>query len=340
MIWLTWRQFRASAAAAAAALALLAIVFAATGPALADRLADDFAACTAASTGRGGACAAIGQTFFHDHRAEFLLVTGLALLVPALIGLFWGAPLISRETESGTRALAWGQSVTRVRWLAVKLGVVGGAAALTAGLATLAVTWWAHPIDTAAAGDFPRMEPLLFAARGIVPIGYAAFAFALGVASGLVARRTLPAMAVTLLVFAAVQVAMPQLVRPHLIEPVEAVIEISDRNAADFDVVRVGPDQVAVDTGDSGAWLLSSRLLDPSGQPVDAVDVPTASGPCGPQPAIDACFTEMNRLGYRLEVVYQPADHFWPLQWIETGVYAALAAALAAFCLWRVRRAC
>ena len=49
-------------------------------------------------------------------------------------------------------------------------------------------------------------------------IGYAAFAFALGVTAGLLIRRTLPAMAVPLGVFAVVQIAWPIWVRAHLID--------------------------------------------------------------------------------------------------------------------------
>ena len=45
--------------------------------------------------------------------------------LPALVGAFWGAPLVARELESGTYRLAWAQSVTRTRWLAVKLAVAG-----------------------------------------------------------------------------------------------------------------------------------------------------------------------------------------------------------------------
>jgi len=37
----------------------------------------------------------------------------LVLAVPLLIGMFWGAPLISREFEAGTFRLAWTQGVTR-----------------------------------------------------------------------------------------------------------------------------------------------------------------------------------------------------------------------------------
>jgi ABC-type multidrug transport system ATPase subunit len=32
---------------------------------------------------------------------------------PVLIGMFWGAPLVARELETGTFRLAWTQSVTR-----------------------------------------------------------------------------------------------------------------------------------------------------------------------------------------------------------------------------------
>ncbi|HMG31929.1 MAG TPA: hypothetical protein VK585_17605, partial [Jiangellaceae bacterium] len=40
-------------------------------------------------------------------------------------------------------------------------------------------------------------------ARGIVPIGYALFGFALGVTLGMLIRRTIPAMAATLAIYGA-----------------------------------------------------------------------------------------------------------------------------------------
>ena len=59
-----------------------------------------------------------------------------------------------------------------------------------------------------------RLSLLQFRIQAITPIGYAAFAFALGVTAGALIRRTVPAMAVTLAIFAALQVAMPLWVRP------------------------------------------------------------------------------------------------------------------------------
>ncbi len=78
---------------------------------------------------------------------------------------------------------------------------------------------------------FTRLSPLMFGARGIAPIGYAAFAFALGVTAGVLIRRTLAAMAITLVVFAAVQFIMPTVVRPHLIAPVHVTAAFNANDA-------------------------------------------------------------------------------------------------------------
>ena len=82
-----------------------------------------------------------------------------------------------------------------------------------AGLLSLMVTWWSSPIDTAKANRFGRRR--LRAARHH-PVGYAALAFALGVTAGVFIRRTLPAMASTLVAFVVVRVARSTWIRPHL----------------------------------------------------------------------------------------------------------------------------
>src|SRR5512132_3458 len=214
MIWLTWRQFRGAAAMLFAALAALAAILALTGPGLADDYATGIAACTTQS----GGCSDFVSNFFQDHLYAHIAVTAVVLVLPALIGLFWGAPLLTRELEAGTHRLVWNQSITRTRWLAVKLALTGLAAMTAAGLGSLVVTWWSSPVDKTAA-NVPKMGPVVFAARGIVPIAYAAFACALGVTVGMLVRRTLPTMAITLAVFVAVQFAMPLPVRPHLLPP-------------------------------------------------------------------------------------------------------------------------
>ncbi|MFG2005412.1 ABC transporter permease [Spirillospora sp. NPDC048911] len=352
MIWLTWRQFRAAATMMAAALAALAAVLALTGPGMADDYTSGIASCAA----QPGGCSKYLESFFHEHQVTFLAFSSAVLVLPALIGLFWGAPLITRELEAGTHRLVWNQSITRTRWLTAKLGLVGLAAMAAAGLGSLTVTWWAGPLDKAAAGNspsLPRMTPLLFDARGVVPIGYAAFAFALGVTLGILVRRTLPAMALTLTVFIAVQIAVPLLVRPHLIAPVDRTVQLTE---AKIDMLGIrgagGPLTVTLEPlvpTDPGAWVLSSRLVGPSGKTVTgSVPVPTSSGPCAPpgppragerpERMMSPCMNELKRLGYRQELTYQPASRFWTLQWYETALYLVLSLGLAGLCTWLVRR--
>src|SRR5262249_37291358 len=135
--------------------------------------------------------------------------------------------------EAGTFQLAWTQSVTRTRWLAAKLGVGTLAAIATAGLFSLLLTWWSGPIDTAApfakgnSITFLRLGFVLFPTRGITPLGYAAFAFALGVTAGGLIRRTVPAMAATLAAFVSIQIAWPIWVRPHLIPPAHKLVALT-----------------------------------------------------------------------------------------------------------------
>jgi hypothetical protein len=99
MIWLTWRQFRGAAAMMAAALAALAAMLALTGPGLADDYASGIAACT-----QSGGCLNFVDQFFIDHQGSFLAVTAVVLVLPALIGLFWGAPLLTPANASRTRS--------------------------------------------------------------------------------------------------------------------------------------------------------------------------------------------------------------------------------------------
>jgi hypothetical protein len=357
MIWLTWRQFRGSAAMTAAVLVVLTAVLALTGPDLASRYTAGIAGCTPDNT-----CDGFFDRFFDEYQIPFLALTLVVLILPALVGLFWGAPLITRELESATHLLVWNQSVTRARWLAVKLGLTGLAAMAAAGVCGLAVTWWSDPLDKSAVPEMAQMSPLVFSARGIAPIGYAAFAFVLGVTVGMLVRRTLPAMALTLAAFAAIQLAMPLLVRPHLMPPVSATFELNQTNVDSLHMQGQGggPVQVFLSTsavpGHAGAWVLSSDLLDPAGRTTTGggdggegpsstierfVPVSTTSGPCASsagRTSTDACLVEINRLGYRQQATYQPLERFWPFQWIETGLYALLILGLTWLSFWWVRR--
>jgi hypothetical protein len=331
MIRFAWHRFRAQALAALGTLAVLAVVLAITGI----QLAHAHDAAVAACRPRGDCVSGLRNALNFPSSSELTLaglLNTLVVAVPALTGMFWGAPLIARELETGSFRLAWTQGVTRTRWLAVKLGVAGVAGMAAAGLLSLMVTWWSSPI---AAVDGGRLSS--FHSSGVAPVGYAAFAFALGAAAGLLIRRTVPAMAVTLAIFAAVTFAFPVWVRPHLIPPVQATVTLS---AASINGFTFSPDghTLYVQTAPPdipGAWILSSQLTTPDGR---AASAEPATGTCELHaPGGGSCEAYIESLHLRQTVTYQPASRYWPLQWYETGIYLAVALALAGFCLWRIR---
>lgn len=368
MTWLTWRQFRVQAITATAALALFAILLAITESHMSSLYeASGLTSC------HGGACTGPANNFLNQlasGRGVPLLPTGadpyvilyflsvvVILVAPAIVGMFWGAPLIARELDTGTYRLAWNQSVTRTRWLTVKLALIGVAAMVVTEAFSLLQAWWAAPIGKAvglggSASIFSegRYGPFAFPTHGITPLGYAAFAFALGVAAGLLIRRPIPAMAVTLVIFGVVQFVTPLWIRPHLVPSSRtiATIKASGANVYALATIKTSGGNVystmagsaGAVPGQPGAWILSSGFVNTAGQSASTVPkacVPAMQAVQGPQTEgrLDNCLASH---GIRVGESYQPLSHYWPLQWAETGLFLALALGLAGFCFWQLGR--
>lgn len=268
MVWLTWRQHRTQALVTVLLLAAAALLL------VLDRFPMD--------------------------------VVKALPMVPVLVGLFWGVPLLSREYERGTHRLVWTQSVPRARWLLVKCTALG-AAVTVAGLAFGAVVLaWSEtpgaPIDPFA-GD-------IFGLTGVAAGAWFLAMFALGAASGAVLRRTLPAMAVTIAVFAALVVGA-YVARDHYAAPLAAT---SGEPVPD------------------GALITSTGVVGPAG---DRLTWDAALDMCaGADPV--AC---MEDRGYvRQYTEYQPADRYWRFQWTEAGLLLLVTIALTGVTARRVRR--
>ena len=355
MIWVAWRQFRTQAFVTLGLLVAFALLVLVTGL----HLRDIYGSLGGTHCSPHEPCTAPPLTGF-DKPLNALLGPAL-LAIPALLGMFWGAPLVARELESGTYRLAWTQSVTRRRWLSVRVALVGVAALAVAGLASWLVSWWFAPLD---AVNLNRFDPSVFTARGIVAIGYAGFAFSLGVATGALARRTLPAMATTLFGFIAARIAFTEWVRPHLLAPAHVLIPVTQGQGVGF-LARpspTGPTDVHLVTGlptIPNAWPISSTLVDRTHHALTTAQLhaalvsscPTiARGlPQNPGAGVTKNGTGLaggvfqsclNTLSHHLQllVAYQPPSHYWPLQALETAIFLAAALALISATAWRVGR--
>jgi len=322
MTWLVWRQYRAQAAIASALLAAAAAVILADGFQIASHWHSILVTCS-------GNSACLQQ--------HVPLVSGvvsdlpdISLIVPVVLGMLWGAPLVAHELESRTIDFAWTQSLTRTRWLIVKAGwLLLAAAACGAAIAAL-TTWWSGPGNALQAEAF---VPGQFDTQGIVPIGYAVFAMALGIAAGTLARRTLPAIAVALGGFIALRLVISDFLRQHYMTAVTTYYHVT----SSF-------------TPRGQAWVLAQGAVSRTGVVVPQgwgdlyPALPAAcqrllpTAPTGKSGSPNAVFTCMQAHGWRGFVTYQPASRYWPFQGIETGIYVLLAAALIAVTFAIVRR--
>lgn len=320
MTWLAWRQARAQSAIGLAAVLAVAV-----------------------------AAVAAGRT---DTMLRLWLST-LVVVVPGLFGAFWGAPLVASELESGSFRLAWTQDISRVRWLTLRLAVSGLAAMAVAGLLSWLVTWWAGPQDRAGLDQFGSFD-----ARGIVPVGYAAFAFALGVLLGTVLRRTVAAMAATLVLFTAARLAFRLLVRPALLPPVTQALALNPSTtgygSSGF-LPFVPPSSLQPAAPDlPNAWVTSVAIVNGEGHALASSVLARTCPDIGhgggghvggghvqaSQGVVNATQECVARIAaaYHELITYQPAGRYWPLQWYELGVFLGAALLLAAACAWRVRR--
>lgn len=269
MAWLLWRQHRAQALATAGLLAVLGVVMLVQG-------------------------------------AEAYVYLDMLPVAPLLIGVFWGAPLLSREFERGTHRLAWTQSVSRRSWLLAKVGSLGLAVTVAGLLTGLMVNAWAK------ATNFPKTlfgDDALFGGSGVAAGAWWLFAFLLGVAAGGAIRRLLPAIAVTVAVFMLALFGILQM-RWNYAEP---LVHMADTQTK------------------TGSMITGVTWIDPSGAKI--ADPPVCAD------VDDTRYTDcVQKAGYRLAFYVQPPERYWRFQWTETGILLLGGMLLAAPVMYRVLR--
>ena len=280
------------------------MVLAITGPHLVHLYDANVSNCAA-----HGDCSTATSSFLQNDHALQVGLNVLAVVIPGIIGILWGAPLVARELETGTYRLAWTQSVTRTRWLAVKLGVVGLASMVVAGLFSLMVTWWFSPIDRVHMTVFTTFDQ-----RSIVAVGYAAFAFALGATAGVFVRRTVPAIAATLVALVTIRLLDFFYLQPQLIAPVRHFYSlalgttISGYGGSNGAPASLFPGAPTL----PNAWILSTDIVDKSGHSLTAgvVNDPLSTGRDGPRWSWPRCVTDPGRPRRR---------HWSGARWSEPG---------------------
>jgi hypothetical protein len=298
MLWLVWRQHRWQFLAVTALVAvycgyLLWLVHAAP---------EAIRECSPIDP----ECTKINQLIPRWTNAVFV-----GNLLPLAVGVFWGTPLLAREVEQGTIRLAFTQSVSRRRWLAVKLGVLAGVGALLGLVVGASVSFCTGRLDDFA--DPPFGNDLLFSQAGLMPAATWVFALLAGVAFGAFLRRLMPAVAATVVALSLVFAGVIAL-RPHLIPPVVRIAVTQEQFVGD-------PGPEAIESG----WIYRVSYLDRDGSELSSA----AAGRLCADPGNSSPTTEcVDRLGLRQRVVYQPADRYVWFQLAESGLLLLVSAGL------------
>ena len=145
-------------------------------------------------------------------------VSSLMFVLPVLLGAFAGGPLLSRELDSGTFRFAWTQGAGRTRWALATLLVPAIIITAASGACTAVFYWYLRPF--LALGQVSEMLPLVFALLGVAFAAWTLLAYALAAFLGALTRRTVPAMASTLVLYVVLAMATAIAIRPHYATPV------------------------------------------------------------------------------------------------------------------------
>lgn len=235
-------------------------------------------------------------------------------VLPVVLGVFLGAPLIASDQEHGTAQLVTTQSVPRRRWLAAKLTwCLSLVLVSTAVLATLFFWWW-EPYRGLLLSEW--LSGSVFDNTGPMLTALSLFLTTSGIAIGMLLRRVLPAMLATFFFSVAVQVAWgmfrDQLATPRLITwPLNADTPALVNNSSVVEADR----WIASADGQLYGWGMCAE--------------PT-------EKATNACIKEHGIVDNVVE--YFGYDQMPGMQWTGAALLLGATAVVAVFILWWASR--
>ncbi len=289
---------------------MLAVVLLVTGTVMGDDYRSALASCGATQS-----CGELGSQLFRGDGAIIDLVD-LTLVVPLLFGLFWGAPLLSKEFEDGTHSLAWTQGVSRRHWLRVNIGWSLVAAALWGAALAVLVSYWRFPENA-----------LNFTLSGLRHSGHRPGGLRTLRRGTRHRGRVRPAARAPQSRRHAGGLRRAARRHRRLCAPAS--------HGADHEALPpVGPTSTP-----SGAWILSTTFVNGHGQdigsgfPIDDLPAECRDVLLKGQGINGRCLTSH---GFHQLVTYQPDSRFWAFQGMEAGIFLVLALALVGFATWWV----
>ncbi|MGW6912176.1 transporter [Streptomyces sp. NPDC054940] len=312
-LWLAWRQQRVLVGIGAAALALAVAIAAYSRSGMLDALRSGlFDHCDPGPL----SCTRSGTDLLLLLDIEPLKYLGaLNIALPVVIGVFWGAPLLGRDRELGTHRMVLAQGVSRGQWFASRMALAAVSTVVVSGGLAAVFAWWWRPAADRSYGVF-WYETTALSGSGPRVMAAALFGLAAGTLLGLLARRVLAAMGLTLLVTGATTLLLEWTHRTRLLVPPHTYTSPGS--------IPKPPMGEKWSTGDYG-------LIAASGRHDDVLNCPFPSGTqlkeCMATHGYVARFYDAN-----------PAGDYWTFQWTDTALLGGLALLLTAVTVLLLRR--
>jgi hypothetical protein len=315
LVWVTWRQHRVALAGVAALLGGLGLYLLIMGL----KIHSGYASVTSCHPARSAACGLANSLFTNDYYPTAETLTGFLQVVPVLVGVFVGGPVLARELETGTFRFAWTQGCGRLRWAVTKLALLAIVVTAAAQAFSLLFSWYFQPWF--AQGLDGSLAPQLFDLRGVDLAAWTLLAFALGVAAGALIRRTVPAIAAALAAWTGLDFATFMFLRKHYQAPVLA-------SGANQGVTGIGND-----------WIIGQWTTGPNGKPVSQQTISSVLRHSSVRNSLHpgAAQAYLSAHHYVQWTSYQPVGRYWHFQLIEGGWLLALSLILLAGTVWLVR---
>jgi ABC-type transport system involved in multi-copper enzyme maturation permease subunit len=279
-------------------------------------------------------CGTIGNWFADSTDAVSALVIAVCAL-PAIAGVFVGAPLLSREFEAGTFRFTFTQRVGRNRFVLTTLMILAIIVIMIALASGLLLSWLVHPFEVVGIDD--RWQSGLFNASSIMLAGWCVFALCAGVFLGACIKRVVSSMAATAVVVGGLFIAT-------FMYLVNWMLSIGGLTTSRLSPIGLGlgkldlPPKVAPGAP-QGSWLIRSWFAGPHGQLLSAKAA---------NRVYERIFEASNSKSFNLtrwlslhhvvfDVSYQPASHFIIFQLGAVVILVVLASVFAILTLRQIR---
>ncbi len=256
-------------------------------------------------------------------------------LLPFLVGLMLGAPLVASEIDARTNRLAWSQGITRTRWLLSGWLTIAIPLVIAMSLFGIIVQWWASHVVTSSAFGAGLIQNTAFDISGVAPIALSVLALSCGTFFGIAFRRFLSPYLGTFIALAAIVEFIYVKVFPTLAPRMAtAATEYGTNTALPS---ALGPDPRYVGYGFRRSPGFHATTSTPSTSSiVQHCATTTNAGQTMPGNSSYMRCLQINHV--QAINFYQPESHYWILQWREAGIYLVLAAALLGLSIWMVSR--